>query len=413
VAPEGVAPGESVVALVPHGSSPPIIEERALEEAIRELYVGVTRPRHALRAFVARASVRSGGSAIESLGVSEHSNPWPPREAPAIDGGEAVALGEASSPARRPRADSEAVGRELALWFDTSFTRLSASSSDAEPEQLTATVHSMERDDEPAPVVSKQELRGGPELGRIMHRIFEWAATTGHGAELRPLAARAIDESGASGRFDALPLASLAERVRASDLSTSGGPASTLAAIDPRHLAVEVPFCVPLGHAVAATPNAIGQVCALAPSNSPVARFASLARALRFGRITGFLRGTIDLVFRHEQAWWIVDYKTNHLGDRDDAYRPEALAGAMVRHHYVLQYLLYTVALRRVLAARGVDVGGDSRWLGGVIYPFVRGVDPNEPGRGIFVDRPSDRVIDALDGLVSVERHAASEASAR
>ena len=54
-------------------------------------------------------------------------------------------------------------------------------------------------------------------------------------------------------------------------------------------------------------------------------------------------------------------------------YRPEALAEAMERSHYMLQALLYTVALHRYLRWRlaGYD---PERHLAGVLYLFVRGM---------------------------------------
>ena len=74
----------------------------------------------------------------------------------------------------------------------------------------------------------------------------------------------------------------------------------------------------------------------------------------------------------------VVDYKTNWLGPIDEEltlghYRPEALAHEMIRAHYALQALLYTVALHRYLRWRlpGYDPGDH---LAGVLYLFLRGM---------------------------------------
>src|SRR5699024_3576805 len=40
------------------------------------------------------------------------------------------------------------------------------------------------------------------------------------------------------------------------------------------------------------------------------------------GQLRGMMTGIIDLVFRHDGQWWIVDYKTNHLGPRLEDYAP-------------------------------------------------------------------------------------------
>ena len=108
-------------------------------------------------------------------------------------------------------------------------------------------------------------------------------------------------------------------------------------------------------------------------------------------------RGFIDLVFRHEGQFYVVDYKSNYLGDAASHYSPARLAEAMSDHHYYLQYLLYTVALHRHLGARlpGYDY---HRHMGGTFYLFLRGMAP-ERGHttGVFHDRPSQALIEALD----------------
>ena len=63
--------------------------------------------------------------------------------------------------------------------------------------------------------------------------------------------------------------------------------------------------------------------------------------------IEGYLRGFIDLVAGHDGVWYVLDYKSNWLGNRPDDYRPAGLSTAMRDHRYPLQYLLYLVALHR------------------------------------------------------------------
>jgi exodeoxyribonuclease V beta subunit len=69
---------------------------------------------------------------------------------------------------------------------------------------------------------------------------------------------------------------------------------------------------------------------------------------------------------------------------------------------YVLQYHLYAVALHEYLKSRVQGYDYDSHF-GGVFYVFLRGVDPAKaPGTGIFCDRPSRGLIEALsEGLVA------------
>lgn len=406
-APAGTVAGAGVVAPVPLGTTPPLLAERAREEARRTLYVAVTRARHAVAAFVEDAPGTRPPSALEELGVTRDSNEFPPEAAASAlpERGAPPSAGAGAAPSiERARAGSRSarpLGRGVSLWVDTSFSRLAtthASSADSAPELLATPSAPALRDDEPAPVVTRNALAGGAVLGRVLHRVFEWGALAGARADLAALARRAIEESGLEDRLHADALAALVDRTRRADLAVVGGPPIPLGAVPPAGLAAEMNFCLPLGHASKFSPPALARAFAAAPAGSACARFAPVAATLAFGEISGFLRGTIDLLFVHGDRWWIVDYKSNDLGDRDEDYRAPSLLDAMVRDRYVLQYALYAVAVRRLLAGRGVDARGDR--LGGVIYPFLRGVDPREPGRGLFFDRPADVTIDAIDALL-------------
>ena len=121
------------------------------------------------------------------------------------------------------------------------------------------------------------------------------------------------------------------------------------------------------------------------------------AGRLGFSPLRGFLKGFVDLVFEHDGRWYVVDYKTNHLGDRFEHYARPGLVQAMVEHHYVLQYHLYAVAVLRHLSRRvaGFDPRRD---FGGVFYLFLRGMSPEQgPRTGVYFDRPPLARLQALD----------------
>ncbi|TVQ90652.1 MAG: exodeoxyribonuclease V subunit beta [Chromatiaceae bacterium] len=114
--------------------------------------------------------------------------------------------------------------------------------------------------------------------------------------------------------------------------------------------------------------------------------------------LNGLMKGYIDLVFRHQGRFYLVDYKSNHLGDHADAYAPAELDAAMTAHRYRLQYLIYLVALQRWLRRRLPDYD-PARHLGGVFYLFLRGLHPaTGPARGVVHDCPAPALINALDG---------------
>jgi len=135
---------------------------------------------------------------------------------------------------------------------------------------------------------------------------------------------------------------------------------------------------------------------------------------------SGFLTGSIDLVFRADPEpaggdgrWWVADWKSNWLGQRDDDGQPlacgprhysqAAMADLMATSHYPLQAHLYLVALHRYLGWRlsGYD---PTVHLGGYSYVFLRGTPGPEgqaalPGAvpGMVVERPPLGRILALD----------------
>ncbi|HIH9753784.1 TPA: exodeoxyribonuclease V subunit beta [Klebsiella pneumoniae] len=123
---------------------------------------------------------------------------------------------------------------------------------------------------------------------------------------------------------------------------------------------------------------------------------------LDFRQVRGMLKGFIDLVFRHEGRYYLLDYKSNWLGEDREAYTRPAMEQAMRAHRYDLQYQLYSLALHRYLRHRLADYDYD-RHFGGVIYLFLRGMDGQEGGQGIFTTRPVRPLIEGLDQLFAGE----------
>ena len=118
---------------------------------------------------------------------------------------------------------------------------------------------------------------------------------------------------------------------------------------------------------------------------------------LQFEQIQGMVRGSIDLVFRHNGKYYLVDYKSNFLGSTLSDYNHEALKKEMLHSHYDWQYLIYTLALHRYLQSV-VPHYDYARDFGGVFYLFLRGMN-GEPQSGVFYDHPSVELITELDGV--------------
>ncbi|WP_313220230.1 exodeoxyribonuclease V subunit beta [Stutzerimonas nitrititolerans] len=118
--------------------------------------------------------------------------------------------------------------------------------------------------------------------------------------------------------------------------------------------------------------------------------------ALLPDRLNGMFKGFIDLVFEHQGRYYVVDYKSNWLGEGDAAYTDEAMQATVASHRYDLQYVLYLLALHRQLQLRLPDYDYD-RHVGGALYLFLRG--SRAPGQGIHRARPPRELIEALDAL--------------
>ncbi|MGL4858500.1 MAG: PD-(D/E)XK nuclease family protein, partial [Enterobacteriaceae bacterium] len=123
---------------------------------------------------------------------------------------------------------------------------------------------------------------------------------------------------------------------------------------------------------------------------------------LNFHQVTGMLKGFIDLVFRWQGRYYLLDYKSNWLGSDEQAYSQSALERAMCEHHYDLQYQIYTLALHRLLRQRLPDYDYQ-RHFGGVFYLFLRGMTAEKQGQGIFYCRPSWQLVQGMDQLFSGE----------
>lgn len=119
---------------------------------------------------------------------------------------------------------------------------------------------------------------------------------------------------------------------------------------------------------------------------------------LGFYPVQGMLKGFIDLVFEHQGRYYVLDWKSNHLGDSSDSYHGEALKLAMADHRYDLQYQIYGLALHRFLRTRIPDYEY-RRHFGGVYYLFLRGMD-GQTTNGVFYSRPDEALIDELDRLI-------------
>ncbi len=111
--------------------------------------------------------------------------------------------------------------------------------------------------------------------------------------------------------------------------------------------------------------------------------------------IQNYLTGFIDLTVRQNGKYYILDYKSNYLGDQIEDYEPEKLKQEIESANYDVQYHIYTVALKKYLTARIPDFDYDHDF-GGVAYLFVRGMRSGS-GNGVWSVKPDKEVINRLE----------------
>ena len=165
-----------------------------------------------------------------------------------------------------------------------------------------------------------------------------------------------------------------------------------LAQIGPSDRLIEMEFWIPIEQPL----NAL----ALDSCIKGYDELSAQAPVLAFSQVQGMLKGFIDLVFRWQGKYYIVDYKSNWLGESSAAYTQAAMAEAMVEHRYDFQYQLYTLALHRYLNHRLGDYDYEQHF-GGVYYLFLRGMADNHPGNGVYFTRPPQALVEQMDRFFS------------
>ena len=116
----------------------------------------------------------------------------------------------------------------------------------------------------------------------------------------------------------------------------------------------------------------------------------------------GFLKGYIDLLFRHDGCYYVVDWKSNSINGARSGFSKEGIVAEMAEHGYFFQYLLYATVLHRFLKdALGKGYSWE-RHFGGIGYYFLRGVAAG-CGDAVFCDRPSREMLDELSVVLGME----------
>jgi exodeoxyribonuclease V beta subunit len=254
------------------------------------------------------------------------------------------------------------------------------------------------------------EMPGGRHVGNAVHEVLEQLLGNGthHGSDhptVQAAAAELLESQLPRVHLAPCwkdPLAAVLADCLTAPIAANG-EGCRLVDIPPRDLTCEMPFLL----SVASRDRDIdlarmGDAFLLA--TCPLIRgYGKRIQQIQRRRMRGFLAGFIDLVFRWHGRWYVLDYKTNQLGPRMSDYSPPHLGRVMVEHDYQLQAHLYTVAVNRFLRQR-VPGYLYERDFGGVVYLFLRGLDPTGKTEcGVYFHRPGEVVVTALSDALAGE----------
>lgn len=406
--------------------------QELFDERFRLLYVALTRAIHGCHVFAlpperpARANGKNPatGTARSALDVMlarmqpalgsaqrydaantiEWRDDWQPQSLPAFsptdDGTSARHPARALPPASR-----------LPMAAKHSFTTLShgARQRAVEAETESAAADESDAADRPAlslltpalpqPLLPHPELAGlapirGKAIGNAIHSIFEHRVIGLPLTAQKPLLRHWLGVHAVP--FGDLPaemaVDRLARRLQGAldaPLGAEHAPLLCLDALAAHALRAEMEFYFPLP---GVSMPALARVCA---AHHEPALVPADARTL-----AGLMNGKIDLIFQHQERFYLLDYKGNLLGDDLAAYQGTALHDAMDAAHYRFQALLYTVALDRYLRQRLGGTYNRSRHLGECFYLFVRAAGLAD-GAGIWRHRFSDALLDAVNAVLA------------
>lgn len=390
-----------------------------LREDLRLWYVALTRARHALWVGWSPVNRQGGKSCVNHQSAAGHllggglefeAADWLPKlqalEKDADEQRLSVQLVSASEEVpltvwQRPAHTSElrdalsCTARIDKSWTIASFSRLTR---DLASQTLLHMAAPRPADDEPpvdaqalpeqaGPQAPWHRFAKGPSAGNFLHDQLEWLAADGFALDA-PKAERLkkrCDNAGYKAQAD--DVVQWLTRVVAQPLRGPGSPLNALGTLLP-----EMEFWLPAERLHAREVDALCQQHLLPGVSRP---------QLPDAQLHGMLMGFADLVFEHEGRYWVLDYKSNHLGADDAAYTPQALAEAMAHHRYEVQAALYMLALHRLLRARLGEAYDPVQQLGGAVYLFLRGIDG--PAGGCCTLPAPIELLDGLDAMLSAE----------
>ncbi len=261
--------------------------------------------------------------------------------------------------------------------------------SDMQPDAVTTPTTEPER------ISAWQNFPAGARYGTLLHDLLEWlsqnnwpVANTQAPEWAKQAWANLLERKVSWLQLDAAPRAQLEPWLQAVvqtplPLHELNAAPLTLREFSTEHMWPEMEFNLEVGHVNAITLDQLIQSHVFEGTPRP---------ALQARVMQGMLTGSMDLVLQHDGRYWVVDYKSNKL----PSYDPNTLQDAVLHKRYEVQYVLYTLALHRLLKVR-LPSYDYAQHMGGAVYLFLRGI--HAEGAGVHLHRPPQGLIEALDDL--------------
>ena len=374
-------------------------------ERLRLLYVAFTRAtrrtvvvadrEHALLRALARNSVdASPEGEVSAVLACDEMLPEAPN-LPAAFGREAA--GARLAPAREPRHFAEAPTRG-------SYSSLSPGAH-GELEDGHDFDHARaegEAEESDHPILA---VKGGAKVGTCWHEILEHIAFDLPRSAIERAALSSLKLHGLAGERapeEAAMVAEMMEKVLDWPLTAPDGERFSLRDVAWADRISEWAFdfsSAASAQSTAAIAQLLRQAWRADPAKAP---FLEAMEGWERPIPRGYLKGFVDLLFRHNGFYYIVDWKSNSLNRHRSDFDARGICAEMASAGYFFQYLLYAAVLHRYLKE---TMGAEYSWarhFGGIRYYFLRGIAAQAPAP-VFADRPSEALLDGLLRLLGLE----------
>ncbi|MDT0605299.1 exodeoxyribonuclease V subunit beta [Thalassotalea castellviae] len=292
---------------------------------------------------------------------------------------------------------SQFKGRIERDWWLSSFTGLSrnirdigVSLPDRDNDSLTT---DQPLESSPYQDLLRFTLAKGAQTGNLLHDIFEHLSFS-HPDWSKSIKWPMVKYGDLPSGFSTDDLTFWLQQTLHTPLSES----LTLSDVSNDHCLKEVEFYFPLKQ------SSTRQLAQILKNHRQTSPYGVLENTLinlpNFTQLKGMMHGFIDLIFEHQGKYYLGDYKSNYLGDNYLDYQNEALQNDIVKHHYDLQYLIYSLALHRYLRVTLTDYQ-PKRDFGGVYYLYLRGMTNEEQHKncGVYYRQISAQELESLDNL--------------